>query len=174
MFFDLFKKEEAPLNIEEFLGFDTKSCKKVSPEEQKELFIMEKDDQASLHISRYYQVDIHAGAIPTTPDDLTPYFDNCVRHARKIFNTEPVLFLQPHLYTDQIDNQTIYSLPRVFTCAILDRPKPLEDETNLEMDMTSISVAWWQDSFGKTDKHIIEALFKIEWKRPYAWSWKKK
>lgn len=169
MLFDLFKKEEPTLNIQDILGFDIKNCAHVSPQEQKEIFIIRQEHQSDLHLSRYFQVDIKSGI--ANSKDLTVYFENSVRQAKKFFHDEPILFLPPHLYKDIVDNEHVFTVPRVFSCAILDRPQLLTNETNLDLNMTSISVAWWQDSFGKIDKNVIEQLFNLQWERPYAWSW---
>lgn len=178
---NLFKKEKPKHNINEdfskILGFEQKDClhKNISDMSNIEKLII-KNENVDTYISSYSQNDINAGIICGMPSNLNPYFKQSIDLVNKFFdnknsifkeeiiNSKDVLFLKPIIYKDIEPNtgRTCYLLPSILTIATFDK----FDEFN-----KTLRVAWWQNDYGIPEKYIIEELEKIEWKKPYFYTW---
>lgn len=110
------------------------------------------------------------------PSNLNPYFKQSINLVNDFFNKKnsilkqeeinpkDVLFLKPKIYADNETNtgRNCYLLPSIFTIATFDK---------FDEDNKTIRVAWWQNDYGIPEKNIIEELEKIEWKKPYFYTW---
>lgn len=164
-------------NISEILGFEQQDClhQPISYIDNIEKFII-KNNNVDTYISSYSQNDINAGIILGLPSNLDPYFKQSIELVNKFFNTtkiifkeekinsEDVLFLKPIIYKEinPTTGEKKFLLPSILTVATFDK---------FDEDNKTIRVAWWQNDYGFPEKNIIEQLEKIDWKKPYFYTW---
>lgn len=165
-------------SINESLGFTQKDCSTMPTsaiENNANKFII-KNNNVDTYISSYSQNDINAGIIFGLPSNLDPYFKHSIKLANSFFNkkdsifqeetiySQDILFIKPFVYTetDSQTGRTAFLLPSIFTVATFDK----FDESNY-----TLRVAWWQNDYGIPEKKIIEQLEKVEWKKPYVYTW---
>jgi hypothetical protein len=172
MFEKLFSSKKP---IQQPLPFSVGDCEKRDISLAPSNILIELDEKTVIYIDQYYQQNINAGIICGMPSDLEPYFKYSVDFAQQCLEYDKdnsIYYIKPHIYTDisSSDRET-FLLPSIFTCAVLNKNKQLDNEKNPDLYMSSIRIGWWQDTVGNPDPYIIEILKTLVWKEPYAWSW---